>query len=288
MSDTVQIDGDKEKMVEEIARQDKEIKSELDQIKVIKPSFEFKLKVSELEEIASSLSTLIDECTFYVDHEGLRARCMDLSHVALIDVNVKDSGFDAFDVKLGNEKEVKFAVRIEDVLRVIKILDKKDYVTVSFGEDSKLYLRQYEQKASFRTIETTGGSTPLPKFNFNTNFTMVKKAMENISKIQTMSEYVSLESMGNRIKMSGRSEIGEIEQEYILNNDNNFSLENLVVKEESKATYSLDYLLKILKVPIASKREIEFEYSTKMPMRITHRIGNAGKIQYYLAPRVQD
>lgn len=292
MSETVQKENlDKESMLRQLNKEDAEIKSELAQIvipKVVIPHFEFKLKVNELEEIASSLSTLVDECTFYVDNEGLRARTMDPSHVALIDVNVHNSGFDAFEVELGKEPEIKFAVRIDDVLRVIKILDKKDYVTVSYGEDSKLYLRQNEQKANFRTIEVASGSTPLPKLNFNTSFSMGTDAMKNISKIQVMSEYISLRSTEKELVMFGASDNGELEQVYTVNNYNSFNLESLIVKDESKATYSLDYILKMLKVPVASKKEIEFEYSSKMPMRITHRIGNAGKIQYYLAPRVQD
>ncbi|HET6717216.1 MAG TPA: DNA polymerase sliding clamp, partial [Nitrososphaeraceae archaeon] len=65
-------------------------------------------------------------------------------------------------------------------------------------------------------------------------------------------------------------------------------LEELQVKDTSKATYSLDYLSKITKAISASGGSLVLEYSTKMPLRLEFRVANVGRIHFYLAPRVQD
>ena len=65
-------------------------------------------------------------------------------------------------------------------------------------------------------------------------------------------------------------------------------LEELVVKEESKATYSLDYLSKITKAVVSMGGSVSAEYSSKMPLRLEFKIANVGRIHFYLAPRVQD
>src|SRR5919197_1072187 len=69
----------------------------------------------------------------------------------------------------------------------------------------------------------------------------------------------------------------------------NEGLEELKVEENSKATYSLDYLSKITKaVSSTVGSSVAAEYSSKMPLRLEFRVANVGRIHFYLAPRVQD
>lgn len=66
-------------------------------------------------------------------------------------------------------------------------------------------------------------------------------------------------------------------------------LEELTVKENSTATFSLDYINKIHKaLKTTSKYELLAEYSTKMPVRLEYRILDTARVHFYLAPRVQD
>jgi proliferating cell nuclear antigen len=60
------------------------------------------------------------------------------------------------------------------------------------------------------------------------------------------------------------------------------------VKEQSTATYSIDYLSKITKAISTAGGSIAAEFSSKMPIRLEFRVLNLGRIHFYLAPRVQD
>ncbi|HEY1247879.1 MAG TPA: DNA polymerase sliding clamp, partial [Nitrososphaera sp.] len=125
-----------------------------------------------------------------------------------------------------------------------------------------------------------------PKLNFNSKAVLTAAAFDKVlSDVQVLSEYISIESKSDRINFSGRGDSGEAE---ITLEAGNEGLEDLAVKEESKATYSLEYLSKITKAAVSIGGSVITEYSSKMPLRLEFKIANVGRIHFYLAPRIQD
>ena len=235
----------------------------------------------EWKAVTSAISTLVDEATFEATVEGLSFRGMDPSHVALIDISWPNSAFDGYDC----DAALKFGVRIDEFSKLMKRAEKE----VSVEENSMLYIKilnGYKREYKMRLIESTGGSTPLPKLNFNSKVILTPASFDKIlSDIEVVSEYISIESDEKKITFSGKSDYGEAD---IVIEEASEGLEELLVKEKSKATYSLDYLSKITKAISVSGGSLVLEYSTKMPLRLEFRVANVGRIHFYLAPRVQD
>jgi proliferating cell nuclear antigen len=224
----------------------------------------------EWKAVTSAISTMVDEATFEATVEGLSFRGMDPSHVALIDINWPNSAFDGYEC----DAALKFGVRIDEFSKLMKSML---YIKILNG-----YKREYKM----RLIESTGGSTPLPKLNFNSKVILTPASFDKIlSDIEVVSEYISIESDEKKITFSGKSDYGEAD---IVIEEASEGLEELLVKEKSKATYSLDYLSKITKAISVSGGSLVLEYSTKMPLRLEFRVANVGRIHFYLAPRVQD
>jgi proliferating cell nuclear antigen len=239
----------------------------------------------EWKAVTSAISTLVDEATFEATVEGLSFRGMDPSHVALIDISWPNSAFNGYEC----DSALKFGVRIDEFSKLMKRAEKKDAVEVSVVENSLLHIKildGYKREYKMRLIESTGGSTPLPKLNFNSKIILTPASFDKIlSDIEVVSEYISIESEEKKITFSGKSDYGEAD---IVIEAGSEGLEELQVKEKSKATYSLDYLSKITKAISASGGSLVLEYSTKMPLRLEFRVANVGRIHFYLAPRVQD
>ncbi len=239
----------------------------------------------EWRAVTSAISTLVDEATFEASVEGISFRGMDPSHVALIDIHWPNSAFDEYDC----DEVVKFGVRVDEFSRLIKRADKKDSVEITMGQDSMLYIKissGYKKEYKMRLIESSSSSTPLPKLNFNCKIVLASGAFDKIlSDVQVLSEYISIDSNSKTVQFSGKGDSGEAN---IILESTNEGLEELTVKEDSKATYSLDYLSKIIKAISNSGGTISAEYSNKMPLRLEFRVANVGRIHFYLAPRVQD
>jgi proliferating cell nuclear antigen len=226
--------------------------------------------------ITSAISTLVDEATFEATAEGISFRGMDPSHVALIDIFWPNSTFDSYKC----DSELKFGVRISEFSKLIKRTDKKDELEVSISDEDMLQIKtigSYKREYKMRLIESSSASTPLPKLSFNSKLVL---SLSSFDKILSDIEVVS-----DKIEFLGKSDTGEAN---VIMEPNSEGLEEIEVKEESRATYSLDYLLKIVKSVSSVGVSSAIEYSTKMPIRLEFRIANIGRIHFYLAPRVQD
>lgn len=239
----------------------------------------------EWKIINSAISTLVDEATFEATSEGISFRGMDPSHVALIDIFWPNTAFDSYKC----DSELKFGVRISEFSKLIKRTDKKDELEVSISDQDVLRIKtsgSYKREYKMRLIESSSGSTPLPKLSFNSKLVLSLPSFDKIlSDIEVVSEYVEIESYPEKVVFIGKSDTGEA---IVIMEPNSEGLEEIDVKEESKATYSLDYLLKIVKSISSVGVAAAIEYSTKMPIRLEFRIANIGRIHFYLAPRVQD
>ena len=239
----------------------------------------------EWKAVTSAISTLVDEATFEATVEGIFFRGMDPSHVALIDIHWPNSAFETYEC----DTAVKFGVRVDEFSKLIRRADKKDAIEVAVGDDSMLHIKisnNYSREYKMRLIESSASSTPLPKLNFNCKVVLTAGALDKIlSDIQVISEYISIESNLKRVEFSGKGDSGEAN---ILIESGSEGLEELNIQEDSKATYSLDYLSKITKAVSTAGGSVAAEYSSKMPLRLEFRVANVGRIHFYLAPRVQD
>lgn len=239
----------------------------------------------EWKAVASAISTLVDEATFEAAAEGISFRGMDPSHIALIDIYWPNSAFEKYEC----DSVVKFGIRVDEFSKLVKRADKKDAIEIGLGEDSTLHVRMsngYKRDYKTRLIESSASSTPLPKLNFNSKVVLSAMSFDKIlSDVQVVSEYISIESKSGRVGFAGRGDSGEADVSLEAGNE---GLEELMVKEESKATYSLDYLSKITKAVVPMGGSVTAEYSSKMPLRLEFKIANVGRIHFYLAPRVQD
>lgn len=241
---------------------------------------------TEWKAVANSISTLVEEATFEAAPEGLTFRAMDPSHVALVDLNWPSSAFEKYEC----DSQLKFTVRVEDFVKLIRRADAKDSLEITRADEDTLVLRiqnGYKREYRLHLIESTSSPTPLPKLAFNAKLTFTEATFEKIlNDISIVSDHTSVEATQDRVVFSGKSDAGTATAEM---EKSGADLLQLDVKEDSKATYSIDYLLNITKAAGATSDTVICEYSSKMPLRLEFRISEmGGRIHFYLAPRVEE
>ncbi len=238
----------------------------------------------EWKAITSAISTLVEEATFEATSESISFRGMDPSHVALIDILWPNSTFERFEC----DSAIKFGVRVDEFSKLVGRAEKNDSIELNITEENMLVVKisnGYKKQYKMRLIESTAGSTPLPKISFNTKIAMSIAAFDKIlSDIQVVSDYISIESTTDKAVFIGRGDAGEA---VITLESGSEGLEELNVKDESKATYSLEYLRSIVKAIKSNAGGVVCEYSTKMPLRLEFKVSNVGRIHFFLAPRVE-
>jgi len=240
----------------------------------------------EWKAVAAAVKTLVEEATFDATTEGLTFRAMDPSHVSLVDLLMPNTSFEKYEV----DKPFKFSLRVEDLVKLIGRSDAKDSVEIASGEEGaiKVTLKNgYKREFSVHLIESTGGTAPLPKLEFDTKATLTKSIFEKIlSDVSVVSDQVMIQATKDKLSFSGKSDVGKAD---ISLERNDADVLDLQVGAESKATYSIDYLLGITKAMGGVSDTLFVEFSTKKPIRLEFKLNDQGaRVYYFLAPRVSD
>jgi proliferating cell nuclear antigen len=238
---------------------------------------------NHLRAVVEAIKPIVDEAVFTANSEGITFRAMDASHVSLLDISWKRDGFIEYEC---NEGEITFGVRIDELLKLLKRIEKDTQVEISIS-DGEIQLTASEGKRTrnykLKLLDASKSETPVPKLSFNTRVTMLYDALVNALKdIDVISSIVEIYTNEAMIKFYGKGDAGDAEVVYW--KDENTNIEMLNTKE-SKTAYSLEYLLQMLNAVDADN--VILEYSSKMPLRLQFLLPFRCDMQYYLAPRAE-
>ena len=246
-------------------------------------TFEAKTKGSDdLKAVVGAIVTLLEEATFAATPEGITFKGMDPSHVALIDVSWPNSAFESYQC----DSEVKFGVRVAEFSKLVRRASKGEDITLAIGEDNQLQLGIGASKRyKIRLIESSATDTPLPKIGFDAKVVMASSALEKmLGDVQAVSEYVTIHANPNGVVFSGKGDIGEGATEMGGDDD---SIAEISADGQSEGTYSLEYLVPVVRAAGSSSGTISCEFSTAKPLRAGFTIADMGYIHFYLAPRIE-
>ena len=118
-----------------------------------------------------------------------------------------------------------------------------------------------------------------------------------LSDVGAISEKITIDSSSGistnkkTVIFSGDSDRGEARVTMDADDDKSKVelLEEITVKENSKSTYNIDFISKIIRaIGHQSSNLVTIEYSSNKPLRLEFLLSGMVKLQFYLAPRVQD
>ena len=260
------------------------------------PHFLMKCQTSyEWKAIVSTLQNLTEEASFDVDSSGVRFRAMDPSHIALIDLVWEAGGFEKFEFRGKAGEKDRFAVRIEDFAKIIKRADRNDSVTISRNGSSSsssdaLQIKLGEHRNfEFHLLERDSASTPLPKLDLVSKFSISSAAFERVlDDISALTNHVRITAQpGGTLTFSGKGDAGSAKIVFAQG-----ELAKFDSPQESDSVYSLEYIQKVLKPASSSSGVVEFSFGSKMPLAASVNVGDTSKsklkLTFILAPRTSD
>lgn len=241
---------------------------------------------TEWKAVAAAIKTLVEEATFEASSEALVFRAMDPSHIALVDLQWPNAAFERYEC----DKQFKFSIRVEDFVKLIGRTDSKDSVEIASTEEDALVLRLmngYKREFKIHLIESTSGTAPLPKLEFDARISMSKNVFEKVlGDISVVADQVSIGALKENVSFSGKSDVGGAA---IQLDKNGADILELEVKQEAKASYNIDYLLSISKAVGSTTDVVVLDFSSKKPLRLEWKLNEQGAtIRYFLAPRIAD
>src|SRR5579862_1449211 len=183
---------------------------------------------------------------------------------------------------------------MDDFGKLIRRAEGKDSVEISREGSESLSVKLsngYKRDFELHLIESSQSNTPLPKLTYDSKFVTTEPAFDRVlNDVSAVSNHISIDSGKDRVLFSGKGDTGKASVVLEKAEGGKGDLISLTSEKESKSTYSIEYLLKITKSAGAASDTINFEYSSKMPLRMDFKLGenSNGYIRFYLAPRVQE
>ena len=99
-----------------------------------------------------------------------------------------------------------------------------------------------------------------------------------------VSDNVRLEATPEKLIFNATGDLGSVTVELSKDSEAVLSLD---IREESKATFSLNYLSEIVKAGAAASDIVDIEFSTNMPIKLNFGLPEEQRLSYYLAPRIE-
>ena len=240
--------------------------------------------VSEWKAILNAIGDIVEDAMFICNDDGITFRGMDPAHVALLDVTFPRSAFQTFETKTSF-----FGLKVEDFKNVLNACGNSDLIELVIEDENLMKIivsGSLNMEFNLSLIEKTETNTPIPKVDYKTKASLPPTVFSRIlTTLQPISEYVTIDSSFDKIQFSSKGDAGDARIDVEKGNP---ELRNLETLEITNAAYSLGYLAKIIRNIGKASKNVSIEYSSQNPIHMLFETPSMVKVNYYLAPRVEN
>jgi len=247
----------------------------------------FKIKFSDAKlwrRIVEAVSVLVDEAVFKADNSSLRARAMDPSHVAMVDVYLPAGIFDEYECS----GEAVMGVSLDEMSKIVRRAGGGDELEMVLDEEANS-LRVRLKGAATRTFKISlldlgAEEPPTPSITFNTEVKLITNSLvQALKDAELFSDHVEISATPEGVFIAASGDTSGVEVKIDRGSE---ALLELNVTEPSRAIYALSYLTDMIKAAAISDT-VTLQFSTNMPLKLEFRVLGEGKVTYWLAPRIE-
>ncbi len=245
-----------------------------------------------IKSIFETLSAIIDETSILFSRDGISITAMDPSRICLLKLKISKDSKLIDELKCTRSHDV--VINLDDLDKIMKRAASNDELTFSFLEEEnklKIIMKRKEtsrtRKFSLALLDSEIEEIPmnnLLQLEYNSDFTIEPSFLiEAIKDAEIYSEIlnINMRKDGSLI-FSSSGQIGEM-----VYNLSESDLIDSTFDGNDISDYSITFLKNILKLnPITEKLKICLK--TDHPIRIDFDLEEGVKLNYFLAPRVEE
>lgn len=234
-----------------------------------------------LKTVTRAVVALVSESRMHFLEKGLHSRAVDPANVAMVIVDVPRDSFEAYNI----DEEKTVGVDMDRVFDISKSISAKDLVELSIQDESTLRIKfgSVEYKVALIDPSAIRKEPKIPELELPAKIVIdageFKKAIAAAEKI---SDQVVFQSDRDGFRIEAKGDVDSIvfqmsETELIEFNGG-----------EAKSMFSVDYLKEFCKVA-GSGDLLTINLGTNYPLRLVFELaGGKVRVEYILAPRVQE
>jgi proliferating cell nuclear antigen len=241
--------------------------------------FKLRIKMEVLRELVEVVSTLVSEVKLSVSKDGVEAKAVDPSHVAMLVLKLQKAAFEEF---TGEPTEI--GVDVEKLKEVLRLSKPGDVLELQFDGKNRLVAnvgRVTRQMAVVDPASITDPKVP----NVSPPATVVVKTedmRQGIRGSESFTDHVTLTLEPEAFTMHSEGDTDRLDLRIPKE-----TLPRLEVKEPVKSMYPLDFFSAMVKA--ISAEEATLHVGNEYPLKIEFAMGTGrGEGRYLLAPRVEE
>ena len=240
--------------------------------------------IGEWKAILHAIGDIAEEAMFICNQDGITFRGVDPAHVALLDITFPKSSFTLFDCHA-----TFFGISVSDFKNILSSASNDDEIGLIIESPHKMRISingSLQMKYDLNLIERSEVSTQIPKIEVTSKISLSPDILAKImANIERVSENVTISCIPEKIQFSGSGNTGKAEVDL---EKNNTELSLLEVTQDSSSVYSLEFMAKIIRNIGKASKNVNMEYGTQTPMHMLFEMPSMTKVEYFLAPRIEN
>lgn len=243
-----------------------------------------------LKGLIETLASIIDETELVVTPKEFIITAMDPSRICLLKLSIKKKDFDEYKC----EKETKIGLNLDDFDKILKRCGPKDSIQITFkDEEQKIKVVMIREgnarKRTFSLALIDLEIEDIPMDNLlgieypsswliDTNF-----IIESVKDAEIYSEILQMKAIEKKgLIFASYGQIGEME--YELGSEELAEFKSI---GSNTGSYSITFLKNVLKLANITEK-LEISLKTDHPLKMHFDLLEGGKLDYFLAPRVEE
>jgi proliferating cell nuclear antigen len=241
--------------------------------------FKLRIKMENLREVVEVVSTLVSEVKFSISKEGLEAKAVDPSHVAMLVLKLNKSVFEEF-----TGEPTDLGVDVEKLKEVLRLSKPGDVIDLQFDGKNRLVASLGRVTRQMAVVDPAGITDPkVPNVSPPASVTVKTEDLrQGIRGSESFTDHVTLTLDPEAFTMHSEGETDRLDLRIPKEN-----LSKLEVKEPVKSMYPLDFFSAMVKAIGAD--DATLHVGNEYPLKVEFAMGSGkGEGRYLLAPRVEE
>ncbi|MBN1175938.1 proliferating cell nuclear antigen (pcna) [Candidatus Woesearchaeota archaeon] len=234
-----------------------------------------------LKESVSIISEIVTEATIKVNEDGIELIAMDPANVALVVFRLLSSSFVSYEI----DGPTSITLNLNNLKQVLRRTKGGDTLTLELEENKLKIVLQSTSKRTFHLplIDMEEKEQKVPELSFNTTIVTQSSILnDGVDDVDIVGESVTLASKEGLFSISSKGDLTKADVAIPAD-----KVTKVVVEEESKAKYSIEYLKKMIAGGKLSD-VVQIKFSNDYPLKLEYLVQNKLELSFILAPRVDN
>ncbi|KAJ3327533.1 proliferating cell nuclear antigen, partial [Blyttiomyces sp. JEL0837] len=251
-------------------------------------------QAATLKKALDAVKELITDANFDCTESGIALQAMDNSHVALVALLLRNTGFDPYRC----DQSLSLGINIVSLSKILRCANNDDSITLRADTGVDTLSLLFESKKGDRISEydlklmdIDSEHLGIPDTPYEAVVKMPSAEFARICRdMQILSESIVIDVTKDGIKFSASGDLGN-GSVFIKNgssiDDDEDSTTTINLTSPVSCTYSLKYLINFTKATPLSNSVI-LSLTNEVPILVEYKASEVGHIRYYLAPKIGD